>query len=75
MAEKKMNSAYQFMVGSINCFQSILFLFRADFRAEGGSSVSQSERKRCLYLLSSQRNVSEANAVHCNRLTIGKMPK
>ena len=39
------------MVGSINCFQSILFLFRADFRAEGGSSVSQSERKRCLCLL------------------------
>ena len=51
------------------------FLFRADFRAEGGSNVSQSERKRCLCLLPSQRNVSEANAVHCNRLTIGKMPK
>jgi hypothetical protein len=64
-------------VGSINCFQSILFvssqqtfsrlgivqtlrdlpsaldlsktfLFRADFRAEGGRNVSQSERKMML---------------------------
>ncbi len=36
-------------VGSINCFRAILFLFRADFRAE-----------------------EERNAVHCNRLTIGR---
>ena len=46
---KRASEKFILKVGSINCFQSILFLFRADFRAEGGS-----------------------NAVHCNRLTIGK---
>ena len=36
---------------------------RADFSPFQGDSVSQSERKRCLCLLPSQRNVSEANGV------------
>ena len=45
---KRASENFILKVGSINCFQSILFLFRADFRAEGGRSVSQSERKKIL---------------------------